>query len=216
MKEQIGTRGRERWGRRCRRTASRWDKTGVSAKRQGPRCAEVGRRHALDEARGRLTIVVKWARRDIVAGANFAARAAVGNAVGDFEFVCAGLHAARDGLGHEVIDELVKAGLTAEVLGTGTQAVSRAPSGHPQLASLLVGYKPVVRLSLFTSTNVARYCLPDHRFPPVRAALPAVWIDPRVELHQQFKIGLSQIKHCKCEDSRNALSPFHRGIAGDR
>jgi hypothetical protein len=37
-------------------------------------------------------------------------------AVGDIKFVRAGLDAARDGVGHELIDELVEAGLTAEVL----------------------------------------------------------------------------------------------------
>ncbi len=137
---------------------------------------------------------MKRARCDVAAGSNFAVARAVDAAIEpadrpDFrgvvrsvvrgvlrkiKFIWARLDAPRDCIGHELIDELVQAGLTAQVLGAGTQPVARTPTGNPQLAPLVVRYEPMIRLSLFTSANVARYCLPDHQFPPVRTVVPAV------------------------------------------
>jgi hypothetical protein len=96
---------------------------------------------------------------------------ALGNAVGEFEFVRRSLAAARDGLCHELINQLVEAGLAAEVFRAGAQTIARAPSGDPKFATLVMGDEPMVRLPLFISANVARYCLPDHRFPPIPHSL---------------------------------------------
>jgi hypothetical protein len=37
---------------------------------------------------------------------------------------------------------------------------------------MVIGHKPVVRLLLLTSADVARYCLPDHPVPSFRTVLP--------------------------------------------
>jgi hypothetical protein len=76
-----------------------------------------------------------------------------------------GLRPDRNGAGHEIDHQLVHAGLAAQVLCLRTRAVTRTPSAEPQLRTLLIGHKPVVRLALFRPANVARDCLPDHRRP---------------------------------------------------
>jgi hypothetical protein len=53
------------------------------------------------------------------------------------------------------------------------QPVTRVPPAHPQLLSLVIGHKPVVRLLLLRSADVARYCLPDHRISPYPHSPPA-------------------------------------------
>jgi hypothetical protein len=65
--------------------------------------------------------------------------------------------------GYEIIDQLMQAGLTAEMLGPWTQPVARIQPAHPQLSALVIGHIPVVGLLLLGSADVARYCLPDHR-----------------------------------------------------
>src|ERR1035437_9980768 len=52
------------------------------------------------------------------------------------------------------------------MLKTRAQPVARVPPAHPQLLSLVIGHKPVVRLLLLRSADVARYSLPDHRISP--------------------------------------------------
>jgi hypothetical protein len=63
------------------------------------------------------------------------------------------------------------------------QPVARIPPAHPQFLSLVIGHKPVVRLLLLRSADVARYCLPDHRISSVCIALshradPHLPLDP--------------------------------------
>lgn len=68
----------------------------------------------------------------------------------------------RNRLCHELIHQLVQACLPAQMFRSRTQPIAREPSANPQLSTLLVCHKPVVRLLLFRSADVARYCLPDH------------------------------------------------------
>ena len=76
----------------------------------------------------------------------------------------AGLYAAGDEALHEIISELVEAGLTAEVFGSCTHPGTRIPAANAQFARLFRGDEPVIGLPLFCSANVTRDCLPDHRF----------------------------------------------------
>jgi hypothetical protein len=100
----------------------------MRAIRQSPRYSGNGRRCPFDEARRRLSVVVDRPIGDIAASRSFADGCArcgtlqppvVGTArrsLRHFELVRTCLASTRDGLGHELIHELVKAGLTAEVL----------------------------------------------------------------------------------------------------
>lgn len=83
-----------------------------------------------------------------------------------------GLRTNGDGSGHELVDQLMQADLSAQVLGPWPQAVARGPSGDAQLAILFMCYKPVVGLLLFAGAYVARNCLPDHRIPLFRTTVP--------------------------------------------
>jgi len=84
----------------------------------------------------------------------------------------------RQGLGHEVVYQLVQAGLSAQMLRPRPEPVARVPPAHPQFSALVIGHKPVVRLLLFSSADVARYRLPDHRISPSPHSLPAAWPIP--------------------------------------
>ena len=64
------------------------------------------------------------------------------------------------------------------MLRARTQPVARAPSADAQLSSLVVGHKPVVRLLLLRSADVARYRLPDHRISPSPHSLSAAHAIP--------------------------------------
>ena len=59
----------------------------------------------------------------------------------------------------------MQARLSAEVLGSGAQAVARIPTGQAQFTILLVGHEPVICLPLFIPAQIARNSLPDHDRP---------------------------------------------------
>ncbi len=81
-------------------------------------------------------------------------------------FVRSRLHTHRHGPCHEVVHQLVQAGLSAQMLRPWTRPVARVPAAYAQFPTLVIGHKPVVRLLLFRSADVARYRLPDHRISP--------------------------------------------------
>ena len=74
---------------------------------------------------------------------------------------------------HEVVDQLVKAGLPAQVLRTCAHASLRAPPTDAEFRSVLVGHKPVVGLLLVSSADVARNGLANHRTFFLQGTLPA-------------------------------------------
>jgi len=122
-----------------------------------------------------------------------------------------------DGLCHKLIEQLVQAGLPAEVLRARAQTIARTPSTHSQLASLVVGYEPVVGLFLFTTADVARYCLPDHPGSPRPHSLSAarsipVFPLPPTAAEIRRRPQIVQLK--PSEDSRDRPLLFHR-VSGE-
>lgn len=73
-----------------------------------------------------------------------------------------------DGARHEVIDELVEAGLPAEMLGLQARTSLRVPATDPKFLPMFIGDEPVVGLLLVSTTDVARDGLANHRTLPLR------------------------------------------------
>ena len=70
-------------------------------------------------------------------------------------FLCPLLHAYGDRSGHELIHQLVQAGMPAQVLHAGAQPVARVPPAQPQFSALLGSNEPMVVLLLFRCADVA-------------------------------------------------------------
>jgi len=71
---------------------------------------------------------------------------------------------------HELIDELVDTGLSAQMLGIGAQTTARSPPGDAKLFALLVSDEPMIGLTFFVAADVARNGLPDQCKSPGRPA----------------------------------------------
>jgi hypothetical protein len=62
----------------------------------------------------------------------------------------------------EMTYELVRTGLSAQMLGFGRQHAKRIPPADAQFSALFVRNEPVVGLLFLRSANIAGYDLPDH------------------------------------------------------